>query len=94
MQKLRDSVFAACVMGSMMLLFALTEPCTIHPKAVITFAEDNGFHDVRPTGYAFFHCSSEEEFTGAFLAKTQSNVEISGAICCDGYIFQDCRLDF
>jgi hypothetical protein len=64
------------------LLFAvlLTASCTDETATRQTL-EDEGYTNIRTTGYAFFGCGRDDAFRTGFTAK-RGDKAVNGVVCC------------
>lgn len=51
-----------------------------------------GFTNIQTTGYAFFGCGEEDEFSTGFRAVNQQGMRVEGVVCC-GW-FKNCTVRF
>jgi len=53
--------------------------------------DDEGYTDVRFTGYAFAACSKDDTSHTGFVAKNAKGKEVEGVVCC-GLLFKACTV--
>jgi hypothetical protein len=58
----------------------LLASCT-DPKGSERVLAQQGFSDVKITGYKFFACSEDDIFSTGFIAKSPSGNEVKGCVC-------------
>lgn len=66
----------ACLIGLLMLLAS----CTDQDGAVRVLTEQ-GYKDVRTTGYEFFSCGKGDNFVTGFEATSPAGVRVTGVVC-------------
>jgi hypothetical protein len=55
--------------------------------------QDEGFTDIRFTGYDWFACSKDDFTHTGFVAKGPTGRESHGVVCC-GMLFKACTVRF
>lgn len=66
--------------------------CTNAPNATKVL-EENGFTNVRMTGYAWFACSKDDTYHTGFIATSPNGREVEGTVC-EGLVFKNSTIRF
>jgi hypothetical protein len=66
-------------LASLFLLLALTG-CT-HESTARRVLEDNGYTDIKITGYRFMMCGKDDSFSTGFEATSPAKKRVTGAVC-------------
>jgi len=68
-------------------LVALIAGCTNNADTTRVLSQQ-GYTDIRMTGYQWFACSKDDFYHTGFIAKTPANVEVEGCVC-SGLLFKN-----
>lgn len=68
-------------------LGALIVGCTNNTEATRILSQQ-GYTDIRMTGYQWFACSEDDFYHTGFVAKSPANVEVEGCVC-SGLLFKN-----
>lgn len=77
-------ILLICVLG----LTACTDP-----KNAQRILEDNGYTDVRLTGYSWFSCGQGDTYRDGFIAKSPVGRDVEGTVC-SGWLFKNSTIRF
>ncbi|WP_129710723.1 hypothetical protein [Priestia megaterium] len=58
----------------------LLSACT-DPEGAGKVLAQNGYKDIKQTGYSWFGCSEEDLYHTGFTATTPAGAEVSGVVC-------------
>lgn len=73
-------------------LVALMVGCTNDSDATRILSQQ-GYADIRMTGYQLFACSQDDFYHTGFVAKTPANVDVEGCVC-SGLLFKNSTIRF
>jgi len=73
-------------------IFLLFCGCT-DPQHATKILSDQGYKDIRITGYSFFACSEHDFYHTGFQAKSPTGTPVSGTVCA-GLIFKNSTIRF
>ena len=79
-------------MKKLALISLLALSCTDDAGTVRTL-QAAGYTDITTTGYAFFGCGQDDDFSTGFRAKNPRGETVSGTVCC-GFIGKGCTIRF
>lgn len=79
-------------MNKIAILFVLLTGCT-QPDRSKALLESQGFTDVEITGYNFWACSEDDQYSTGFKAKSPTGKPIAGAVCA-GLFFKGATIRF
>lgn len=78
----------------LLLIFAIFVPKACQqPDAAIKVLQDNGYTDIRITGYRWFTCDEKDTFSTGFIAITPTGKQVSGAVCSGFFKGNTIRFD-
>ena len=66
--------------------------CT-QPEKAQRVLSDQGYTDIRMTGYKGFSCGKDDYYADGFVAKSPSGKNVSGAVCA-GALFKGATIRF
>lgn len=68
-------------MKYLFVLFALLLAGCTQKESTIGILKNEGYTDIRITGYDWFTCGEDDTYSTGFVAKNRNGVAISGAVC-------------
>jgi len=74
------------ILASAVLLAALLCGCTNEGKAFEAL-DNEGFTDIKFTGYQFFECGKDDTYHTGFTAKNSNGKTVTGTVC-GGLLFK------
>ena len=76
----------------LLIAFALLAGCT-QPEKAKRLLEDQGYSEVRITGYNWWACSDDDTFHTGFVGKTPAGRQAKGTVCA-GLFFKGATIRF
>lgn len=73
-------------------LIVLLSGCTSSDAEVSQVLHAHGMKLIRTTGYRFFVCGKDDEFSTGFIAKNPKGTQIEGVVCCG--LLKGCTVRF
>ncbi|MFL5731072.1 MAG: hypothetical protein ACJ75J_16410 [Cytophagaceae bacterium] len=70
---MKKIIFTLCLIG-------LLSSCA-DDKNARRILENNGYKDIRITGYKAYCCSDDDQYSTGFTATNQNGVTVSGCVC-------------
>lgn len=65
---------------AVLAVVSMLAACSDGPKAERVLA-DNGYTNIRTTGYAWFGCDKHDNFSTGFIATSPNGREVRGQVC-------------
>jgi hypothetical protein len=80
-------------MRTLLIIIAMTISACTNPDNATRILRENGYTDVRMTGYSWYACSEDDIYHSGFQAKSPLGSQVAGTVC-EGLFFKNSTIRF